>query len=991
MIRLFIFLALLISAGFVFAAGVQNTVEPGPIKPWIKPLNFSRSPPPSSEGGVAYVLVDRQVKIEDRRNPAWFYHNVNYIVAQTGLASASQINLEFDPSYQKIVLNQLTIHRQGVKIDKLKAAKITIIQRERELENQIYDGSLTANINLDDVRVGDFIESAYTLEGENPVFDNTYAGLFYTQWGTPVQELSVRLLWLKPNPPKAIRVFNSEKPIEHEAVPAGHEYRFHTTGIAARMVNSEAPSWFSPYSRIEVSDYANWHQVAAWATTLYQPPQNAEPVIRDLANDIRIHNATRAEQIVAALQLVQGQVRYLGIEMGISSHKPSAPADTWSRKYGDCKDKSTLFVAILRELGVPAFPALVNSDLRRSIADKLPSPHAFNHVITKVVLEDQTYWLDPTRPQQYGPLDEVYQSRFGNALVIAPESTSLEVVEPIKIAEQKILTEYFVSGDSTNPVEMHIHSEYGGGEAERVRYDLASRGLADLSDGYLNFYKRYFPGITRKQPPSFQDDKLTGKIAATEQYSIEKFWETNSAGRLVGNFSADALLGALKIPEERARNSPYALTFPSQAYQKIKVHLKPGTWNFDKEDNVVDNAFFHFKQTAIYIKEQNTLELEYIFATKADFVPDDRIDEYMEAVKKAKDLSSYSIYESIEESSNNFAEDYYYLFFYCGAIGLWLAAVGIACWLRVKDKNTNAAALAVTFYPVELWRFLILNLVTLGGYQTYHMWMNWRYVRRHDQRIIAPIARAIFYPIWMYSYIRRITTGAEIQRQQLPQAKLFALTFAFLFVLTTIFSGIEQFGLLQLLFLFINFILAAITAWQILNFEQSDLGAVNELASWKFRHYLLIGAFLPIFAFSVGDKDNLFSGQKVLVKNKISKIGSYFLRQNGVFTSGENPKLFYAVGLFDIFSEGFGATESSVFSYWHEGGELQFKKIPLASIQDIKLADEGDSEDNYAISIFDSSQNETKLLVTSEDKNHKAFYRKLVALWKASKPIMTTQ
>jgi hypothetical protein len=987
-IQLLISFVFIITTELVFAAQPQNTVESAPVKSWIKPLSVSTNLPPRSEdsvGGVAYVLVDRQVKIEDKSKVSWFYHNVNYVVAQSGLSYASQLNLEFDPSYQKIALNQLTIHRRGQKINKLKSAKISLIQRERELENQIYDGALTANINLDDVQVGDFIESAYTLEGENPVFADTYSDMFSAQWNVPVQEAYIRILWLKPNPPSAIRVFNSEKPIEHTELPQGHEYRFHQKAVAAKNINSETPSWFRPYTRVEISDYADWHQVREWATTLYEPLLKSNPVIRGLANDIRVHNATSDEQIVAALQLVQGQVRYLGIETGVNSHKPSAPADTWLHKYGDCKDKTTLFVAILRELGIKAFPALVHSDLRKSVEEKLPSPQAFNHVITKVINGDQTYWLDPTRLQQYGPLDKIYQSRYGYALVIAQDNTNLEAVEPIKASEQRISTDYFISADAQQPIELQIRSEFVGRAAEKVRNDLYNRSLADFSDAYLNFYKLYFPGIYSNTPLEFKDDKISGKITAIEKYKVDNFWEKNSADRLVGTFPADALLAELKLPEERARNSPYTLSFPNQVYQKIQVHLKPSVWNFEKEKNLEDNDFFYFKRHVAYLKDTNILEIEYIFSTKTEFIPTERIDEYIEAVKRAKDFSEYAIYESTEISETNFIDTYFYLICYCGFIGICLITFGLVCWLRLKDKETNSAALAVSFYPVHIVRFLILNLVTLGGYQTYYMWMNWRYIRRHDQSNIFPFARAILSPIWIYSYYRRITSGEERASKQLPTSKLSAIIFSILFVLTMVLSSIEKLGLYQLLFICMNLILAGLLAWQVINYKQGDPASAEQLSKWKVYHYLLIAVFLPFCIAGLGGADNLFSGQTVLAKTKISKVCTYYLRHNEVFSNEENPQLFYSTGWLHIFGEGFGATDSAVFSYWHEAGELQFKKIPFTNILEIKLAETENEDSSYAISVIDSRQNETKLFVTSTGNSHKAFYRKLVALWKARK------
>ena len=61
-----------------------------------------------------------------------------------------------------------------------------------------------------------------------------------------------------------------------------------------------------------------------------------------------------------ALALVQEKVRYLLIEMNGGGYRPTNADVTWSRRYGDCKAKTVLLIALLRELGVAARPVLVS-------------------------------------------------------------------------------------------------------------------------------------------------------------------------------------------------------------------------------------------------------------------------------------------------------------------------------------------------------------------------------------------------------------------------------------------------------------------------------------------------------------------------------------------------------------------------------------------------------------------------------------------------------
>ena len=97
-----------------------------------------------------------------------------------------------------------------------------------------------------------------------------------------------------------------------------------------------------------------------------------------------------------ALRFVQDDVRYTGLEIGAGAYRPSQPGVVLARRFGDCKDKVFLLVTLLRAMGVEAYPALVHSRMGIGVAERAPSPGAFDHVIAKVRFKDRDYWLDAT-------------------------------------------------------------------------------------------------------------------------------------------------------------------------------------------------------------------------------------------------------------------------------------------------------------------------------------------------------------------------------------------------------------------------------------------------------------------------------------------------------------------------------------------------------------------------------------------------------------------
>ena len=134
--------------------------------------------------------------------------------------------------------------------------------------------------------------------------------------------------------------------------------------------------------------FADWKSVSATNAPLYQ---TADLIKKDagLSAEVTRIAATSSDprtRAALALQLVQDKVRYLFNGMALGAYVPATPSETWARKFGDCKAKTMLLVALLRELGIEAEPMLVNATTRGSAADRLPAFQAFDHIDRKSVV-----------------------------------------------------------------------------------------------------------------------------------------------------------------------------------------------------------------------------------------------------------------------------------------------------------------------------------------------------------------------------------------------------------------------------------------------------------------------------------------------------------------------------------------------------------------------------------------------------------------------------
>ena len=147
-------LLLLVVTGVSASNEAVFTAEPD----WVISSNVTDSdeiPMSQVQSGAHYLHFGRQVRVPLNGSPAYYFRFVTKIVNPSGLDDQSQINIGFDPTYERILFHKLNILRDGKTIDRLASARISYLDQEDELDLQLYNGVKTMNLLLEDLRVGD--------------------------------------------------------------------------------------------------------------------------------------------------------------------------------------------------------------------------------------------------------------------------------------------------------------------------------------------------------------------------------------------------------------------------------------------------------------------------------------------------------------------------------------------------------------------------------------------------------------------------------------------------------------------------------------------------------------------------------------------------------------------------------------------------------------------------------------------------------------------
>jgi tetratricopeptide (TPR) repeat protein len=149
-----------------------------------------------------------------------------------------------------------------------------------------------------------------------------------------------------------------------------------------------------PYPDVELSSFTSWDQVAAWYGALQKPRVQVTPELQAKALELTRDKKTEDEKIHALYDYVSLKFRYIGISFGVGRYQPHASPDVLANGFGDCKDKHTLFAALLQAIDVNSYPVLIHSSIKLDPA--VPTPAVFDHLITAIPKGDKFTWLDTT-------------------------------------------------------------------------------------------------------------------------------------------------------------------------------------------------------------------------------------------------------------------------------------------------------------------------------------------------------------------------------------------------------------------------------------------------------------------------------------------------------------------------------------------------------------------------------------------------------------------
>ena len=547
-------------------------------------------------------------------------HQVVKILTERGVQNYDDIAIPHTPNAQHITVNVArTITSDGAIVEPPEEA-FNDVTPPGLLSYNLYSDSMWRVISMPALKPGVCIEYQVTLEdaGAEAVGSTSWFwGGFSFQSTDPILQSAYALRIPKGTNFRWKAIHCQLDPqILHEEETNTYLWTYGETPALRKEYNMPATNDVVP--RLSYSSVESWDAVYGWYRDIAKDRYTVDTAIEETVEQLTADLLTPDDKIRAIYHFVASQIRYVGIELGQGAFQPTPADQVLSVRYGDCKDKTTLMIAMLNLVGIEAFPAMLNPAPYQRVDLELPSLGQFSHLVAAVPREGGGYvWLDPTADTcSYGDFPARNRGRKGFVIrndrgefvdipISTPESNQLIVDTEIALTED---------GAVQGTMQIDTLGQYN--IEARLEYKQVSPSA--WKDTLAVGLSKQFPGVRVDSVQMSDLADLNTPVQLNVAFSVENYAEP-VGNRLVFPLPSDEFSDYAEIFAAAKRQHPLDLSYPMRMKKTIRLALPEGWKATFPKDIRLENRFGSMKRQ--YKLEGDQIHYEINFIIKESIIP----------------------------------------------------------------------------------------------------------------------------------------------------------------------------------------------------------------------------------------------------------------------------------------------------------------------------------------------------------------------------------
>jgi cellulose synthase operon protein C len=532
-------------------------------------------PVPPAPADPAAVLLDRRVVRMHRNGLArTFAQRVVQVLTPRGAEDNKEFEIHYTPGSEEVDVRQARLYRRGPGggLEVLEAADRSDEDLSEPWYGLYYDNRAEV-IRFEGLRPGDVIEIQYLVDdvgSENQMADY-FGDLQFVAENIPKRRWDYTLL------APASRPIHSNVPrvagLQRSTVDEGDErvYRFAARDVPKVDTEPAMPGTgeIAPY--LHVSTYASWRDVGTWYWHLIEDQLTADEEVQRTARALVAPGMNDRDKVRAVHAFVVQNTRYVGLEFGIHGYKPYKVTQVLARRFGDCKDKASLMLALLREVGVPSELVLVRTR-RGGRLDPAPASLAiFDHAI--VYVPGLNLYLDGTA-EFSGTTELPSEDQGVMVLRVGPTGGTLTETPILPASASRVERRWDIAVEAGGDAHVDESLTIRGQAAPNWREHYQSAG--ERADRYGRVWTGRFPGarLTAVDMPGIGDREAPVVVKAT--VSVPRFGQPRGVAAVelpITGRDPDFVRTYARLSE---RHHDLVLAYPWQHDEELVYRLPPG-------------------------------------------------------------------------------------------------------------------------------------------------------------------------------------------------------------------------------------------------------------------------------------------------------------------------------------------------------------------------------------------------------------------------------
>ena len=444
---------------------------------------------PEKDAEVSVAEAHETYTFEADGSDRYTQHLVYKILTPAGMQNWNALTMQWSPwRGEKPALRARVISPDGtvVTLDPATVAD----SPARVLDSSIYSDERTLRAPLPAIAVGAVVETQIETREKAPLKAAGKIARSIFQLTSPVQHFRLTL-----EAPESL-------PMHYriDAAPGLTPTHVAANGLARWVFEYGPVAGIQEIPAALPSDVHVWPMVTFSTSTSWQAiveeysaiiaGRLAQASVTELATRLTKGRTSSEERAAALVEYLNRDIRYTGIEFNEAAIVPHTVAETLARKYGDCKDKALLLVALLRAVGIPANLALLNAGDRLDVPDELPGLDLFDHAIVQVPGE-KALWIDATAESaRLGQLPDRDRGRL--ALVVDARTTALTRIDEARSTDNVIEEERQVRLADEGPADVTEISTPRGNFEVAYRAVYANVKAKSTVEGLTDYLKNEY-------------------------------------------------------------------------------------------------------------------------------------------------------------------------------------------------------------------------------------------------------------------------------------------------------------------------------------------------------------------------------------------------------------------------------------------------------------------------------------------------------------------